>query len=355
MKFFTAALAAVAAGSAMAAPLNARDCITTPAPAPTPEVPGPSCDHPGPAPAPAPQAAYLPVPQRDVPAPAPVAHWAPSAHDEPAWSAPAAHDEPAWSAPAPAAPAAPPVPAVAPPAPAVPAPAPAVPEVPAWTPPATPNTQVAPAPVPEVPAQAAPAAPAPAAPSAPQAEPPKEAHVVEVCETVITIVVNVKVLIEADIALINKLLADAEIDVKALLAVIISLKLHLQILLTECMPKLQALVLSVLVEVDLQAILSLVLEIKGLFLEIEGCLKHLVVTVSAEVLAVIAVELHACLAIIGPIAGPIVQIALGAVAALKATVSVPALVAHITTIAGDITKCTSSFASILHPLLTLLL
>ncbi|KAK0711844.1 hypothetical protein B0H67DRAFT_493803 [Lasiosphaeris hirsuta] len=231
MKFFTAALAAVAAGSAMAAPLNARDCITTPAPAPTPEIPGPSCDH-------APPAAPAP--------PAPVAHWAPSHEQGTGWA----------------------------PEPAVPAPA---------------------------------------------------------------------------------LVAEVDIDVQALLQAIISLKLHLQVLLSECVPKLQALVLSLLVEVDLKAILSLVLEIKGLFLEIEGCLKHLVVTVSAEVLAVIAVELHACLAIIGPIAGPIVQIALSAVAALSVSVSVPGLVAQITAVAGDITKCTTGFAGILHPLITLLL
>ncbi len=73
-----------------------------------------------------------------------------------------------------------------------------------------------------------------------------------------------------------------------------------------------------------------------------------------EILAVIGVELQACLGLIVAISGPIVEFALGIVADLHVDVALFGLIGQITDCAGRITNTCGGIKSLLSPVLNLL-
>ncbi|KAJ4379473.1 hypothetical protein N0V85_008866, partial [Neurospora sp. IMI 360204] len=166
------------------------------------------------------------------------------------------------------------------------------------------------------------------------------ASVVVIVKEVTTIVLNVEVLVKADIARITELVdCKTGIDAQVLLEALVSLNGHLHTVYTGVIPQITALIRPEvgLVAAELQIVLDLVADIEILLHQVEGCLKHLVATVTADVLKVVGAELNVIAAIILPIATPIVNFALRAVVGLN--IQAPQLVAQIQAHASSINQC----------------
>ena len=161
-----------------------------------------------------------------------------------------------------------------------------------------------------------------------------------VVKEVTTIVLNIDVLVKADLTRITELVdAEAGIDAQLLLEAIVSLSGHLNTVVTGVIPSITALIKpSVgLVAAELQIVLDLVADIESLLTQVESCLKHLIATATKDVLKVLLKELNVIAALILPIATPIVNFALRAVVGLST--QAPSIVAQITTHANSINKC----------------
>ncbi|KAK4150860.1 hypothetical protein C8A00DRAFT_45816 [Chaetomidium leptoderma] len=150
------------------------------------------------------------------------------------------------------------------------------------------------------------------------------------------------------------IVASADIDAQALLKVLVDLQVDLKVLL-DCVPTLDGLVLDadVLVAADLQVILDLVVRVKALIVEVQVCLEALVV-LKAEILAVIGVELHACLGLIVSVVGPIVHAVLALVADLHVSVELTVIVGKITSCANELTNTCDGLTGLLAPVFKLL-
>jgi len=180
------------------------------------------------------------------------------------------------------------------------------------------------------------------------------ADVVVVVHAVVETVVTVEAKVKAHLDLVASIIANADIDAQALVKVLVDLQVDLKVLL-DCVPTLDGLVLDadVLVAADLQVILDLAVRVKALIVEVEVCLKALVV-LKAEILAVIGVELHACLGLIVSIVGPIVHAVVAIVANLHVSVELNVIVGQITTCANQITNTCDGLTGLLAPVFKLL-
>ncbi|KAK3950807.1 hypothetical protein QBC32DRAFT_216499 [Pseudoneurospora amorphoporcata] len=161
-----------------------------------------------------------------------------------------------------------------------------------------------------------------------------------VVKEVTTIVLNIDVLVKADLTRITELVdCESGIDVQLLLEALVSLSGHLHTVVTGVIPSVTALIRpSVgLVAAELQIVLDLVADIEALLLQVEGCLKHLVATATQDVLKVIVKELNLIASLVLPIATPIVNFALRAVVGLD--IQAPQLVAQIQAHAQSLNKC----------------
>lgn len=161
-----------------------------------------------------------------------------------------------------------------------------------------------------------------------------------IVKEVTTIVLNIDVLVKADLTRITELVdCETGIDAHLLLEALVSLSGHLHTVVTGVIPSVTALIRpSVgLVAAELQIVLDLVADIEALLLQVEHCLKHLVATASRDVLRVIVKELNLVAGLILPIATPIVNFALRAVVGLD--LQAPSLVAQIHAHAQTINKC----------------
>ncbi|CCC10506.1 hypothetical protein SMACR_06678 [Sordaria macrospora] len=161
-----------------------------------------------------------------------------------------------------------------------------------------------------------------------------------IVKEVTTIVLNIDVLVKADLTRITELVdCETGIDAHLLLEALVSLSGHLHTVVTGVIPSITALIRpSVgLVAAELQIVLDLVADIEALLIQVEGCLKHLVATATHDVLKVIIKELNLVAGLILPIATPIVNFALRAVVGLD--LQAPHLVAQIHAHAQAINKC----------------
>jgi hypothetical protein len=117
---------------------------------------------------------------------------------------------------------------------------------------------------------------------------------------------------------------NADIDVNILVSTLVSLHLHLQAIVTRVLPALLSisarLSANVLVDTELTALLHLLAEIKLVIVAVPLALVQLVVSVKVDLLARIAVELLAIVGCVLSIAGPVVQVCLGAVTGIAVTV-----------------------------------
>ncbi|KAK3504774.1 hypothetical protein B0T13DRAFT_507366 [Neurospora crassa] len=153
---------------------------------------------------------------------------------------------------------------------------------------------------------------------------------VVIVKEVTTIVLNIDVLVKADIAHILELLeVKAGVDAQLLLEALVSLQGHLHTVVTGVVPQITALIRPEvgLVAGELQIVLDLIADVEILLSQVENCLKHLVATVSHDVLKVIGAELNLVSGLLLPIATPIVNFALRAVVGLQ--IEAPQLVAQI--------------------------
>jgi len=164
------------------------------------------------------------------------------------------------------------------------------------------------------------------------------ADVVVVVDTVVKAVVEVEANVQAHLEAIAAITAKADIDVEALLKIIVDLHLDLDIL-NGCAPQLDGLVIDadVFVAAELQVVLDLMVRVQALIAKVEVSLAALV-KLDAKILAVIGVEVKACLDLIVVVTTPIVNFALAIVAKLSLVVDVQVIVGQISDCADKITN-----------------
>ncbi|KAK3323085.1 hypothetical protein B0H66DRAFT_532399 [Apodospora peruviana] len=173
------------------------------------------------------------------------------------------------------------------------------------------------------------------------------APVIIAVNAAIDVVAEVEALIKADLEIIAGLVVKVNVDAQLLLKAIISLKGHLQQFQQagDCLKGTTA-PNTGLTAAELEIVLYLVVRVEALVADVQLCLKNLVVSVKADVLAVIGVELKIVLGLIAPIVAPIVKIALSLVVGLEVTLSV--LVTKITLAVGHINSCVSGITVLIN-------
>ncbi|KAK3391851.1 hypothetical protein B0T20DRAFT_67210 [Sordaria brevicollis] len=152
-----------------------------------------------------------------------------------------------------------------------------------------------------------------------------------IVKEVTTVVLNIDVLVKADLARITELVdCKTGVDVQLLLEAIISLSGHLNVLVTGIVPQLTALIrpsAGLLVGAELQIVLDLVADIEALLGEVQLCIKHLVANVSASVLIAVGAQLQIIhKLIVHNLVSVIVKFALSVVAGLKVNLDIVAAI-----------------------------
>jgi len=150
-----------------------------------------------------------------------------------------------------------------------------------------------------------------AVPALPEHPSPIKVIVTKVTGILITLEGLIKKDIEGILAIVD---GSEEIDCDLLIKLLLSLEDHLQALLGECVDPISGLILPTvghIMEEDLKAVFELVKEIDTLLAEVKACLKHLLETVPAAVIKAIGHELEVVLDLIVPIVKPVTTLVNG--------------------------------------------
>ncbi|KAK0622371.1 hypothetical protein B0T14DRAFT_563828 [Immersiella caudata] len=153
-----------------------------------------------------------------------------------------------------------------------------------------------------------------------------------------TLIVEIKELVSGDVELIKSILSDpTSVIPTELTSAVSSLKAHLEMILKIVVPRLLALLLKLttvkITQVDIQAVLSLLDEVKFILKLVESCVEDLVAELEADVLKLVAKELKTVLDLVLTTAGPVVKFVLAVVSTVN---GLTGLVDKVTTVVGEI-------------------
>jgi len=153
-----------------------------------------------------------------------------------------------------------------------------------------------------------------------------------------TLIIEIKELVAGDVELIKSILADPTSLVPSeLTSALSSLKAHLEMILKIVVPRLLALLLKLtatkITEVDIEAVLSLLDQIKFILKLVESCIEDLVAELEADILKLVAKELKTVLDLVLTTAGPVVKFVLAVVSTVN---GLTGLVDKVTSVVGEI-------------------